>query len=120
MSEVTQDNVIPKAPVAGPIVGGLAGAVAFGLVLLLLSDSGSVGAVYLAAMVGFLVVAPLLAINLVLSVIYLRRNVTGRAFGWMWGPILAVVGLVTVIDSVKEHSRQHSETDHPEIGRAHV
>lgn len=120
MSEVTQDNAIPKAPVAGPIVGGLAGAVAFGLVLLLLSDSGSVGAVYLAAMVGFLVVAPLLAINLVLSVIYLRRNVPGRAFGWMWGPILAVVGLVTVIDSVKEHSRQHSETDHPVIRERHV
>lgn len=119
MSEVTPENVAPKTPLAGPIIGVLAGAVAFGLVLLLFGDS-SVGSLYISAIGGIVVLAPLLLINLLLSVVYLRRNVPAQTFAWMWGPILAAYGLVVVINGVQEHGRKSDEANHPVIRERHV
>jgi len=118
ISESKQNT--PKAPVAGPAVGVLAGAVAGGIVVFLLTAGDNLGGMYIAILLGLFVLAPLLVLNLVLSVIYLRREVPGRIFGWMWGPILAVFCLVMLTDSMVEQKRRSSEAEHPNMREVHV
>lgn len=110
-----------KSPVAGTVVGGLVGVVAGGLVVFLFTKEGdNVGGLYIAALLGFFVLAPLLVLNLVLSAIYLRRKLPGRIFAWMWGPIGAVVCLITLMDGVAEQKRQSDAAEHPAIREVHV
>lgn len=109
-----------KVPMAGPVAGVLTGAAAGGIVVFLLTAGDNLGGIYIAILLGVFVLAPLLVVNLALSVMYLRREVPGRTFGWMWGPILAVLCLVLLIDGVGEQKRRSREAEHPNIREVHV
>lgn len=120
MSLLDTEKNMRKSPLAGPLVGSLAGVVAGGLIIFLFTRGDNVGGVYVAVLLGVFVLAPLLVLNLVLSVIYLRRGVPGRTFGWMWGPIVAVLCLIVLIDGIAEQKRRRDETEHPVIREVHV
>lgn len=109
-----------QLPVAGPVVGALAGALAGGLVVFLFTKGDDVSGLYIAALLGFFVLVPLLVLNLVLSMIYLRRRLPGHIFAWMWGPIVAVMCLVMLMDGLAEQKRQSDAAEHPAIREVHV
>lgn len=105
---------------AGPMVGGLMGVTACGAIVFLLTKGNNVGGVYIAVLLGVYVLAPLLVLNLVLSVIYLRRGVLAHTFAWMWGPIVAVGCLIMLINRFSEQKQRSDETAHPVIREVHV
>lgn len=120
MPLLESEKKMPKQPMAGPLVGGLIGLVACGAIVFLFTKGDHVGGVYIAVLLGVYVLAPLLVLNLVLSVIYLRRGVPAPTFGWMWGPIAAVGFLIMLRDGFSEQKRRSDEAEHPVIREVHV
>lgn len=112
-----------KSHSAGPVVGLVMAAVIAAL-FALLGGSKSIGAVYLAAAGGMFVVGPLAVVNLILSVVYWRRQAPARTYLWMWGSPLAVLLAVALISSVYDGIRagreRNFEMAHPNIREVHV
>lgn len=105
---------------AGPIVGGVLALVMAALVAYLASAGDSVYGLYLAALLAFAILGPLLIANVVLAVIYLRRGVPGRVHAWMWGPSLAVLAALALVDGVHTHGEKVFAAEHPDIREVHV
>lgn len=113
-----------KPHIAGPVVGLVMAAVMAALFALLGFSGDSIGAVYLAAAGGMFVVGPLAVANLILSIVYWRRQAPARTYLWMWGSPLAVLLAVAVIASVHDGIRagreRSFEMSHPNIREVHV
>ncbi|WP_374600413.1 hypothetical protein [Niveibacterium sp.] len=114
------EEPVLKSPVAGAVAGVLAGAVAGGLVVLLRSRDYDYASVHIAIQIGAFLLAPLLAFNFVLSVLYLRRNVPSVSHAWIWGPIVIVLSVAFAMNGTAEIKRRNAEADHPRIREIHV
>ncbi len=108
-----------KTPVAGPVTGALLGLSAGGTALYLYG-ADDWGRLIVALLVGLLVLAPLLVVNLFFSVAYWRRGVTGLPWLWMWGPIALVWCAVLLAKGLAQHTRRLDEAKHPSVREMHV
>lgn len=109
-----------KVPLGGKVMGFLLGAVAAGIATLLLGSGQDWGSVYVAAALGMFVLAPLLVVNLAMSVVHVRQRAPGQVLGWMWMPLVVVTSVALSMDGLSGQASRANEATHPSVHEVHV
>jgi len=109
-----------KHYIAGPIVG-IAAALVMAWLLFSWATLGNADwGIYGIILEAVAILVPLLLANIVLSIVYARRNASRRTFTWMWAPLLLVLVAQMVFDGVQLQKERAIESAHPNIQEVHI